>query len=158
MAKIERKGFATFIMAQTSTPAYELIGTDLEELNVDMNANVVKTANILGISSVSIDKYEKQSSIDPYKADSGTDLFIWLKEILDDELVLDDLNTTVVQCDLFGTETTGSYPAIEEDAMVEIVSYGGNTEGFQIPYNIHYKGIRRKGTFDPSTKTFTEAV
>jgi hypothetical protein len=157
MSKIARKLFATYIHAQTSTPSYVLLGTDLEELNVEMNANVVKTANILGQNAISIDKYEKQTSVEPYKAETG-DLYTWLKEIFEDEQTLSDLETNVVHVDLNATAVAGAYPAIKETCVVEIVSYGGNTEGFQIPFNIHYMGVRTKGTFNPTTKVFTATV
>lgn len=155
MPKIERKLFATYIEAQVTTPTYVLLGTDLEELNIEMNANVVRTANILGQSSISIDKYEKQASVEPFKADSGDDLYKWLKEIIDGDLTLSELETNIVNVDLFGTAAEGAYPAIKETCIVEITSYGGNTEGFQIPFNIHLTGVKTKGTFNPTTKAFT---
>ncbi len=160
MAKIKRNLFKTFInTAKGSTAAaYEVLGTDLEELNIEMGANVVKQANILGETSVAIDKYEKQASVEPYKADSGTGLYTRLKAIIDNEETLDDLKTDVVHVDLMETASTGSYPAIKEEAIIEVVSYGGNTEGFQIPFNLHMTGKRTKGTFNPTTKAFTDAV
>ena len=29
--------------------------------------------------------------------------------------------------------------------------------GYQIPFNVHYTGVKTKGTFNISTKTFTAA-
>ena len=51
--------------------------------------------------------------------------------------------------------TPGSYVAYKEDAVIEVSSYGGDTTGYQIPFNIHYKGNRVKGKFVLDTKTFT---
>lgn len=160
MAKIKRNLFKTFINTAvgSATAAYEVLGIDLEELNIEMGANVVKKANILGEVSTSIDKYEKSASVEPYKADDGTGLFTRLKKIIDDELILDDLKTDVVQVDLFGAATSGAYPAVKEEAIIEVVSYGGNTEGFQIPFNLHLTGKRTKGTFNPTTLAFTASV
>lgn len=157
MAKIKRNLFKTFINTTKGDGAavYEVLGADLEELNVEMNANVVKQANILGETSTSIDKYEKQASVEPYKADSGTGLYTRLKGIIDDEETLDDLKTDIVHVDLMSTASSGAYPAIKEEAIIEVVSYGGNTEGFQIPFNLHLTGVRTKGTFNPTTKAFT---
>lgn len=159
MGKIARKLFMTFINTDPSATAkYEVLGTDLEEFNIEMGANVIKSPNILGENSISIDKYEKTSSVEPYKAEADSDLFKFLKPIIDEEKTLDDLKTDVVHVNLFDTATGGAYPAHKEDVVIEVVSYGGNTEGFQIPFNIHYTGIRKKGTFNPTTKTFTEAI
>lgn len=159
MAKIKRELFKTFINCTPSgeTPAYQLLGDDLEELNIEMSANVTRQANILGENSITIDRYEKTASVEPYKADSGTPLFTFLKGIIDDEKTLDDLKTDVVHVDVFGTETTGAYPAYKEEVFIEVTSYGGNTEGFQIPFNIHFTGKRTKGTFNPTTKAFVAA-
>lgn len=158
MAKIKRKFFVHYLQAQTSTPTYEFIGIDNEEITVEMGANVVKTANVRGETSTSIDKYEKTLSIEPYKADSGTDLHEWLQGIIDEEKTLDDLQTNIVEVHLWETATAGAYPAYKEDVVVEVVSYGGNTEGYQIPFNVHYTGKRVKGKFNPETLDFTADV
>jgi hypothetical protein len=156
MAKIKRELFKTFInCTPASTASYEVLGEDLEELNIEMGANVVRKANILGSNSILIDRYEKTASIAPYMADSGTPLFTFLKDIIDNEKTLDDLKTDIVQVDIFGTAVEGAYPAYKEEAVVEVTSYGGNTEGFQIPFNTLLTGKRTKGKFNPTTKTFT---
>lgn len=158
MARIKRELFKTFINCtpgQEST-SYEILGKDLEEFNIEMGANVTKSANILGETRITIDKYEKSSTVEPYKAEKDSPLFTFLKDIIDNEKLLDDLNTDVILVDVFGSETDGSYPAYKEEVVIEVSSYGGSTEGFQIPFNIHYTGKRVKGTFNPSTKTFAE--
>ena len=58
----------------------------------------------------------------------------------------------------FGSASTGAYPATKEDVFIEIVSEGGDTTGYQIPFNIHFTGNRTKGTFNPTTKEFTAEV
>ena len=160
MAKIKRELFKTFINCTPSetTAAYQVLGDDLEELNIEMSANVTRTSNILGENAITIDRYEKTASIEPYKADSSSALFTFLKGIIDAEKTLDELKTDVVHVDVFGTATSGAYPAYKEEVFVEITSYGGNTEGFQIPFNIHFTGKRTKGTFNPTTKAFTAAA
>ena len=47
------------------------------------------------------------------------------------------------------------YPAIKDDAVIEVSSYGGDATGYQIPFNLHYKGAPVKGHFKVDTKTFT---
>ena len=41
--------------------------------------------------------------------------------------------------------------------FLAVSSYGGDTTGYQIPFNVHYTGVKTKGTFDPATKKFTQA-
>ncbi len=156
MSKIARKFMAHYVDSATASPAaYVRLGKDLEEFNVEMNANVNSTQNILGETSTNIDSYAAQSSVEPYIADSTDPMFTRLQAIIDGRQTLDDLKTTVVEVHLWETPETGAYAAFREDAIIEIVSYGGDTTGYQISWNVHHTGNRVEGTFNPSTKTFT---
>ena len=156
MAKIERKYLAHFInTAAQGNAAYERLGKDLEEFSAEMSAQVETKKNILGESSILISGYEKTASVEPYYAEEGTALFERLQGILDDAFVLDQLKTDVVEVKLWNETQEGVYPAIREEAYIEIVSYGGDTTGYQIPFKLHYTGNRVKGSFDVATKTFT---
>ena len=156
MAKIERKYLAHFINAATdSEAAYERLGTDLEEFSPELSAQVETKKNILGQTSVVISGYEKTAAVEPYYAEAGTALFEKLQGILDDSLVLDSLKTDVVEVKLWEAAEEGVYPAIREQAYIEIQSYGGDTTGYQIPFTLHFTGEKVKGSFDISTKTFT---
>lgn len=155
--KIKRKYMAHFIDAAipgATTPNYVRLGTDLEEYNTEMNANVETKRNILGESVTSIDGYEPQASVEPYYAVVGDVLFTRLQKIVDERLTLDDLKTTVIEVHLWEESGTGTFTAYKEDAIIEVVSYGGDTTGYQIPFNLHHVGNRVKGTFDVKTKTF----
>ena len=159
MAKIERKYLAHFINTATgdAEAVYERLGKDLEEYSPEMSAEVTTSKNILGESSILISSYEKSGSVEPYYADKDSTLFARLQAIIDGNLVLDDLKTDVVEVKLWEAETSGAYPAIKEEAYIEITSYGGDTTGYQIPFTLHYTGVKTKGTFNPSTKAFTAA-
>ena len=158
MAKIERKYLAHFINGAelgSEAPAYERLGKDLEEFSTELSAQVDTKKNILGESSILISGYEKTASVEPYYADSGTPLFERLQDILDNGRVLDELKTDVVEVKLWDATGDGVYPAIREEAFLEITSYGGDTTGYQIPFALHYTGNRVKGSFNVATKTFT---
>ena len=156
MAKIERKYLAHFInTAAQGDAAYERLGKDLEEFSAEMSAQVETKKNILGESSILISGYEKTASVEPYYAEEGTALFERLQGILDDASVLDQLKTDVVEVKLWNETQEGVYPAIREEAYIEVTSYGGDTTGYQIPFKLHYTGNRVKGSFDVATKTFT---
>lgn len=158
MAKIERKFMAHYINTDTtgSSPEYIRLGKDLEEYSPEMSAEVEKKKNILGETSVLISSYEKSGSVEPYYAEKGDSLFERLQAIIDGNLVLDDLKTDVVEVKLWETEASGAYPAIKEEAYIEVSSYGGDTTGYQIPFTLHYTGVKTNGKFNISSKTFTE--
>ena len=155
--KIERKYMAHYLNAafDTEKPSYVRLGADLEEYSPELSANVEKKSNILGQTSVTIDSYQKQGEVSPYYAEKGDPLFEKLQEIIDGDLVLDDLKTDIVEVKLWDAETSGAFPAVREECYIEVSSYGGDTTGYQIPFNVHYTGVKTKGTFNPNTKAFT---
>jgi hypothetical protein len=156
MAKITRKQLATYINATpSSTATYQLLGTDIEEMNVDMNFEVESKTNILGESSISITNGTRTSTVEPYIADSGTDLHTFLQDIIDNRKELDDLITDIVEVKKWESPTGDSYPAIKKQVKIEITSYGGDDEGYKIPFNLHFTGTDTAGTFDVALETFT---
>lgn len=156
MAKIERKYLAHFInTAASGEAAYERLGKDLEEFSPELAAQVDTKKNILGETSVLISSYEKTASVEPFYAEDGSALFARLQDIIDNGLVLDALKTDVVEVKLWEAENGTTYPAICEQAYIEVNSYGGDTTGYQIPFTLHFTGDKVKGTFDVKTKTFT---
>ena len=155
--KIKRKYMAHFVNASTGeTENYVRLGKDLEEYLIELNPNVETKSNILGEVSTIIDKYEPSASADPYYAEIGDPMFERLQAIVDERQTMDDLKTYTVEVHLWEeTETEGTYVAYKEEAIIEVSSYGGDTTGYQIPFTLHYTGVRTKGTFALSTKTFT---
>ena len=158
--KIKRKFMANSIDAappSESKESYVRLGKDLEEYIVEMNANVETKNNIWGETSVTLDSYQPQASVEPYYAEIGEPLFERLQGIVDEQQTLDDLKTSVVEVHLWDPveAADGTYVAYKEDAIIEVSSYGGDTTGYQIPFNVHHTGNRVKGKFVLSTKTFT---
>lgn len=158
MAKIERKYLAHYINTSVDgeNAVYERLGKDLEEFSPEMSAQVDTKKNILGESSILISSYEKTASVEPFYAEDGSKLFERLQNIIDDSLVLDKLKADVVEVKLWNNAEAGVYPAIREEVYIEVTSYGGDTTGYQIPFTLHYTGNKVKGTFNVTTKTFTE--
>lgn len=159
MSKIERKYLAHFINAAegSATAEYERLGKDLEEYSPELSAEVEKKKNILGETSVMISGYEKTGEVEPFYAEKESKLFARLQKIIDDSLVLDALKSDVVEVKLWEADQSGAYPATKEEVYIEVTSYGGDTTGYQIPFTLHYTGVKTKGTFDPAKKTFTPA-
>lgn len=150
MAKIERKYMAHFLELGED---YVRIGKDLEEYSPELGAQVEKTKNILGQTSVSIVGYEKTGTVEPYFAEVGDPLFEKLQAIIDGDLTLDSCKAAMVEVKLWDGEGT-AFPAIREECFLEVTGYGGDTKGYQIPFTVHYTGIKQSGTFDTETKKF----
>ena len=153
MAKIERKYLAHFLEVGQE---YVRLGKDLEEYAPELSAQVEKTKNILGEVAVNITGYEKTGEVAPYFAEQGDPLFEKLQAIIDGDLTLDACRAAMVEVKLWEGEGT-AFPAIREECYLEVTSYGGDTQGYQIPFTVHYTGVKEQGTFDIQTKTFTKA-
>ena len=157
MAKIERKYLAHYLNAtpNAETATFERLGKDLEELSVELGAEVNTQKNILGETSVNLSSYEATASVEPFYADKDSKIATFLQDIIDNRKVLDDAKTDYVEVHTWEEATAGKYTAYKESAVVEVASYGGDYNGYQIPFNLHFCGDRVKGKFDPATKTFT---
>lgn len=159
MARIARKLVQHFLNCTPTTDAtYAVLGRDLEDFTVDFNADIEKSKNILGANSIAVKGYEKEASVEPFIADEDDPVYPFLKSIIDEEKVLDDVKTDVVKVELFGSASAGAYPATKEEVFIEVVAEGGDTTGYQVPFNIHFTGERTKGTFNPTTKQFTSGI
>ena len=154
MSKIQRKYMAHFIEAGEGV--YVRLGSDLEEYAPELSATVEKTKNILGATSVAVVGYEKSAAVTPYYARVGDPLFARLQAIIDGDLALDEVKTHVVEVKLW-EENEGGFPAIREEVYLEVTSYGGDTTGYQIPFVIHYTGIKEHGRFNVDELAFTKA-
>ena len=139
------------------TPAFYRLGQDLEEFNVDMNPEFESVKNILGASSTQMKGYDPQSSVSPYYADKDDGLHPKLQKIIDTRATGADTSTTAIEVHLWEEDAvaTGSYVAYKEDATFVINSYGGDTAGYQIEFDVKYNGNRTKGLFNLAAKTFT---
>ena len=152
MAKIERKFMAHFLEVGEQ---YVRLGQDLEEYSPELSAQVEKTKNILGELAVNITGYEKTGSVEPYFAQAGDPLFEKLQAIIDGDLVLDSCKAAMVEVKLWDGEGT-AFPAVREECCLEVNSYGGDTQGYQIPFTVHYTGVKETGTFDVTGLKFTK--
>lgn len=159
---LERKYLAHYIDAAfdlTGTATnYVRLGDHLEELTVEMNPNVETSSNILGETTAMLNGYEVSASVDPYYVSHDEALSEKLMEIIDNELTGDAVKTTVVDVWLKPGATADEAPtvvkAIRREVIVAVQSFGGDTSGVQIPFNLSGATNRTKGTFDLVTKKF----
>jgi len=159
---IKRSDFMLFAdVSDTTPPDWELIGDKVEELNLAMNPNVSTVTDITGETKTTLDKYQVQTDVSPMKARKDSKLAAILYDIVKEEKTLSDVEHTFLVVNVFDSTTTGevtTYAAWTQKAVVAVQNYGGNTEGLDIPFNIHWIGKKTYGSFAPTTKTFTAAA
>lgn len=157
MSKIERKYLAHYIDASFGTEPvnYTRLGSDLEEYNEELNPDVEISKNILGEQRVNHNGYEVQSEVETFYADYDDPLFEKLAEIVNERKTGDACATTKV--DVLLNEDGTVVWAFRERVYVIPNSIGGDTSGVQIPFTLYNAGERVEGTWDVTSKTFTEA-
>lgn len=161
--KADRKYLATYLDAAFDVtyaePNYVRLGRDLEEYKEELNPDVESKNNILGEKSVAHKGYDVSSDVDPFYYEYDDALSVKIMEIAMNRLTGEACRTTKVDVILKPGATAADAPTVigawREDVYVVPNSVGGDTSGVQTPFTIHNTGIRVKGTFDLTTKTFT---
>lgn len=163
---VERKYLAHFIDSAFDMTYeksdYTRLGKDLESYSEELNPDVTITKNILGEQSVRISGYEVQSSVDPFYYEYEDTLSEKIMDIINTRATGDQCKTSVVDALLKAPTEPGGAPTVlwayREDAYVVPNTGGGDTTGIQTPFTVYKAGNRVKGTFDLTTKKFTEGT
>lgn len=158
MGKLARKALAHYIdstFSSSGSPDWFLIGKDIEEMAVELNPDTESKENILGETTVTDNGYEVTMSADPYYANPDDAIYDKIKDIAMNRLKGDSCKTTILE--VIVKDTTGPHEAWIEDVVIKPQSYGGDTSGIQIPFDVLFDGNRKKGTvtMEGTTPTFT---
>ena len=148
--KLEREALMHFIDAsfdasKAGTPSWFLIGKDIEEMSVELNPDTETTKNILGETTVKDNGYEPSMSADPYYANPDDSIYEKLRDIAMNRLKGDKCKTKLLEVIIENTSDS-SHKAWMEDVIVKPQSYGGDTAGVSIPFDISFNGNRQEGT------------
>ena len=158
MAKLARKALAHYIdgsFGGSGSPKWYLIGKDIDDMSVELNPDTESTENILGETSVKDNGYEVSMSADPYYADPADEIYAKIKDIAMNRLKGDECKTKILEVVI--DKETGPFDAWIEDCIVKPQSYGGDTSGVGIPFDVLFNGNRKQGTATISDRvpTFT---
>lgn len=156
--KLERNAFIQYLDTnfKTGTAAWGIIGKDIEEMSTEMNPDITTAKNILGENSVRHKGYEPSMDADPFFADPEDPIYPKLLDIAMNRKKGDSCKTQLLEVVIEDTEAT-AHKAWTEDVIVAPNSYGGDTEGFAIPFGVTYAGNRVAGyvTITNKVPTFT---
>ena len=143
MAKLKREAHRLFL--QVGSKPYYLVGKGIDDMSVEMNGSFETKKDVTGETNVEDSGYTPQVSVEPYYANPEDDIYDFLKDLALNRKSGDDATAKYLEVIIEDT-TAASHEAWEEDCRIEIVSYGGDTSGFQIAYNIYPDGDRTQGT------------
>ena len=158
--QIVRKWMVHFLDANfgSGTPAWYRFGRDLQEYNVEMNPDTETRKNICGNNTFIHNGYEQSGENDTFYARVNDPLFGKLQDIVDRQKTGDACKTSSLEVHTWEESTTDVFKATKQDCYVVPTSYGGDTGGYQIPYQVHYVGDKVMGTYNAQTKTFTPSA
>ena len=147
MAKLKRSAHLLYIDGSFGgTTAWYLIGKDIEELEVDLGADVETVKNILDETSLKLNGYEPNIEASPYICDPSDAIYEKLAAAAM-ERVMDDAHCKTKMLEVVVEDTTASsHSAWQQDCYCVPQSVGGDTTGMQIPFNIYPIGTRTAGT------------
>lgn len=164
--KAERKYLAHYLDAAFdatyAATNYVRLGKDLEEFSVELNPDIESKANILGENSVVHNGYETSATADPVYYEYDEALTEKIMEIAMLRQSGDACKTSYVEVLLKPGASASDTPtvirAVREDVLLIPTSYGGDTSGVQVPFTVNFAGNRVEGTFDLTTRKFSESL
>ncbi len=150
--KLKRSALAHFLdsawnkkVADASKAVFEILGDDIEEMTVDMNADLSSTKNILDQVKTVDNGFTPSMSADPWYANTESKLYPHMRDIVFEQISGDERKTLMLEVLIEDTEAD-TYLAYLREVKVTPTSYGGGTEGVNIPFTVDFDGAWVKGT------------
>lgn len=150
--KLKREALAHYLdtawnkkSADASKAVWEILGDDIEEMSVEMNADTTQTKNILGQTKTTDNGFTPSMSADPWYANTDSQLYPHMRDIVLEQLSGDERKTLVLEVVVESMEAD-THLAYVREVKVTPTSYGGGTEGFNIPFTVDFDGAWVKGT------------
>lgn len=158
-SKIKRSLLATFLNTGTSeSPTWSLIGDGVTEQTINYNPQTTDETYINQDSGDTDVESYKPTIPNNMTAIKGDEVFEYIDDIRINRKVLGDATTDILIVYLYKEATSGAYPAEKNRCGIQIDDFGGaGGESAKLNFTVNLQGDATHGTFDPSTKTFTEA-
>lgn len=146
MPKLTREQHRSFLDSNfgTGTPKWQWLGDDTDDMSVELNPDVSTSKNVKGQTSVDDNGYEPTLSVDTYKANTDDPIYPHIRDIAMNLKKGDDCKTTYMDVIIEDTDEE-NHPAWTQSVIVKPTSYGGDTAGFGIPFDVYFEGARTKG-------------
>lgn len=146
--KLNREALAHYLDysfgLEIESATWEIIGDDIEEMSNELNPDMETFKNILGHSKTTDNGYQPTMDADPFYADPAKKLYTKIRDIALDRLTGDACKTLMLEVIVEDTEATNHLAYVQE-VIVKPQSYGGDTAGLNIPFQVSEDGARTKG-------------
>lgn len=152
MGKLSREALKHYIdtafnksVKDVNSAAFEILGDDIEDMSVEMNSDTSQVKNILGQTRTQDNGYSPSMDADPFYADPDKKLYPKLRDIAMERIKGDGCKTLMLEVIVEDT-TDETHKAYLREVILKPTSYGGGTEGFNIPFSVSEDGEWEKGT------------
>lgn len=142
--KLARERLAHYLKVP-GKESWFLLGVDNEDMAVEMNGSFEQVKDVTGNNRVTDSGYQPQLSQDTYYANPEDSIYEFIKDLAMNRKSGDYCKAQYMEVIIEDTEDE-AHQAWIEDCKVEIVSYGGATNGVNIPFNVWPDGNREEGT------------
>lgn len=142
--KLKREALLHYVRQNEDKPWF-LLGVDNEEMAVEMNGSFEQVKDVTGNNRVSDSGYQPQLSQETYYANPEDSIYEFLKDLALNRKSGDECKAQYMEVIIEDTEDE-AHQAWIEDCKIEVVSYGGGTNGLNIPFNVWPDGNREEGT------------
>lgn len=158
--KIKRSQVAIFLNTGTSaSPTWSLIGEGVTEQTIAYNPQTSDETYVHQDSGTTDIESYKPTIPTPMTAIKGDEVFDFVDEIRKKRKVLADARSEVCIVYLYETPESGSYEAERNTCSLQVDDFGGpGGESAKLNFTINLIGDPVLGTFNPSTKAFTEVA
>lgn len=157
--KLKREALAHYLdsvwnkkVADASKAVFEILGDDIEEMSVEMNPDTSQMKNILGQTKTTDNGFTPSMSAEPWYADTESKLYPHMRDIVMEQMTGDERKTLMLEVIVEDTEAE-THVAYLREVKVTPTSYGGGTEGFNIPFTVDFDGAWVKGTVTAASVT-----
>ncbi len=157
--KVKRSKLAIFLDTSggEETAEWALIGDGVTEQTIAYNPQTSDEVYIHQDSGTTDVESYKPNIPTPMTAIKGDPVFDYVDGLRKARAIGADARTKICIVYLYDTETTGAYPAEQNDCSIQIDDFGGaGGESATINFTINLIGDAVVGTFNPTTKSFTE--
>lgn len=152
MGKLNREALAHYLdtvwnkkTADVDKAVFEILGDDIEEMSVEMNPDTSQMKNILGQTKTTDNGFTPSMSADPWYANTDSKLYDHMRDIVMEHISGDGRKTLMLEVIVEDTEAD-THTAYVREVKVTPTSYGGGTEGVNIPFTVDFDGAFVKGT------------
>lgn len=157
--KVKRSKLAIFLDTSggEETAEWALIGDGVTEQTIAYNPQTSDEVYIHQDSGTTDVESYKPNIPTPMTAIKGDPVFDYVDGLRKARAIGADARTKICIVYLYDTETTGAYPAEQNDCSIQIDDFGGaGGESATINFTINLIGDAVVGTFNPATKSFIE--